>query len=446
MDITQHPLKDIVKKQKMGIPIGIYSVCSANEYVIEAAMERALQEGEELLIEATANQVNQYGGYTGMKPADFRGFVYSIAKKTGLPIEKIILGGDHLGPLTWKHEESKVAMNKAEELIKQYILAGFSKIHIDTSMHLGGDNIDEKLDVRVIAERGARLCFVAEQAYEELKRKEPGAVWPVYVIGSEVPIPGGSQEKDEDVFVTKKADFEETVNCFKRSFTKYGLSSTWENVIAVVVQPGVEFGDETINEYDRSSAKELCESLKKYENLVFEGHSTDYQTAKAMKMMVEDGIAILKVGPGLTFALREALFALSAIEEQLLKGLNGYSPSSFIQVVEKVMLENPKNWINHYHGDERKKRLSRSYSYSDRVRYYLPLPEVKLALEKMIENLKSIGIPLNMLSQFMPVQYEKIRKGQLKNDPVSMIKDRIINTIDNYYFATLPEDGRCTKE
>jgi D-tagatose-1,6-bisphosphate aldolase subunit GatZ/KbaZ len=435
----QHPLKKIVEAQKNGIPTGIYSVCSANEYVIEAAMERAMQEDKNVLIESTANQVNQYGGYTGMKPADFREFVYMVAKKTGFPIEKIILGGDHLGPLIWKNEKAEVAMAEAEELVKQYVLAGFTKIHLDTSMHLGDDITNEKLDTLVVAERGARLCRVAENSYKELLTSNPKALHPVYVIGSEVPIPGGSQEAEE-LTVTNASDFEDTVDCYKKSFMKQKLQSAWENVMAVVVQPGVEFGDETINEYNRDAAKELCNSLKKYPNLVFEGHSTDYQTASALKMMVEDGIAILKVGPGLTFALREALFALSIIESEVLKGMDGYEPSRFIKVVEKAMIENPQNWVKHYHGDERKKSLARKYSYSDRIRYYLPQQEVKLAMEKMIKNLRSVGIPLNILSQYLPIQYIKVRNGELNNDPESLVKDRIINTIDDYYHAIIQQD------
>ncbi len=435
----QHPLKKIVEAQKNGIPTGIYSVCSANEYVIEAAMERAMQEDKNVLIESTANQVNQYGGYTGMKPADFCEFVYMVAKKTDFPIERIILGGDHLGPLIWKNEKAEVAMAEAEELVKQYVLAGFTKIHLDTSMHLGDDITNEKLDTLVVAERGARLCRVAENSYKELLTSNPKALHPVYVIGSEVPIPGGSQEAEE-LTVTNASDFEDTVDCYKKSFMKQKLQSAWENVMAVVVQPGVEFGDETINEYNRDAAKELCNSLKKYPNLVFEGHSTDYQTASALKMMVEDGIAILKVGPGLTFALREALFALSIIESEVLKGMDGYEPSRFIKVVEKAMIENPQNWVKHYHGDERKKSLARKYSYSDRIRYYLPQQEVKLAMEKMIKNLRSVGIPLNILSQYLPIQYIKVRNGELNNDPESLVKDRIINTIDDYYHAIIQQD------
>ncbi len=53
-----------------GARVGITSVCSAHPMVIEAAMAQALRRGHEpvVLIEATSNQVNQDGGYTGMSP------------------------------------------------------------------------------------------------------------------------------------------------------------------------------------------------------------------------------------------------------------------------------------------------------------------------------------------------------------------------------------------
>jgi D-tagatose-1,6-bisphosphate aldolase subunit GatZ/KbaZ len=436
--MSMHPLKELVIRQKQGIPEGIYSVCSANEYVIEAAMERALLNNQFVLIEATANQVNQFGGYTGMKAEDFKNFVHSIANKIKFPSNKVILGGDHLGPLTWKNEKSETAMEKSCVLIREYVLAGFTKIHIDTSMHLADDDANKKLDTAVVAERGAVLCKVAEEAYAELKEKNPDAMQPVYVVGSEVPIPGGSQEEEEGVQVTKVADLEDTVDTFKKAFLKYNLSNAWENVIAVVVQPGVEFGDEAIHEYSREAAKELCEALKKYPNLVFEGHSTDYQTATALKEMVEDGIAILKVGPALTFALREALFALNHIEEELFR----YNPdvylSNFINVLDEVMLKKPENWKKHYHGNGIKIRFARKYSLSDRCRYYLPDGEVKAALDRMIQNLKSVTIPMTLISEFMPVQYNKIRNGKLKNDPECLIKDRVINCIDEYLYAANP--------
>lgn len=430
-----HPMKEIVRKQKTGTPAGIYSACSANDLVLEAVMERAKADNDVVLIEATANQVNQYGGYTGMLPADFKNFVYKLADKVGFPKDRIILGGDHLGPLTWKNEPAQSAMEKAKELIRQFVLAGFTKIHIDTSMHLGDDNANEKLDTKVIAERGAILAEVAEQAFKELKASRPDAVHPVYVVGSEVPIPGGSQDEEEGLQVTRVADFEETVQVFKDAFAKRNLESAWDNVVAVVVQPGVEFGDESIHEYDREAAKDLCNALKKYPNLVFEGHSTDYQTKYALREMVRDGIAILKVGPALTFALREALFSLASIENELITEDTGRKPSRFIEVLEEAMVKNPDNWKKHYHGNEHKLKLARKYSMSDRCRYYLPLPEVQEAIDRLFDNLRSVNIPLTLISQYMPVQYTKVREGKLSTDPASLAKDRVVNCIDEYLFA-----------
>ncbi len=436
MGIT-HPLKQLVRVQKMGIAKGAYSACSANEYVIEAVLQRALASDMYVYIEATANQVNQFGGYTNMTPFNFRDFVYSIAGKLNFPIERIILGGDHLGPLTWKNEKSEIAMEKSIQLIKQYVSAGFSKIHIDTSMHLADDNPGTRLDTRIIAERSAILCQAAQDAYAELCLQKPNTLEPVYVVGSEVPIPGGSQEA-ETVQVTKPEDFEETVDTFKRFFSQKGLDGAWENVVAVVVQPGVEFGDEIIHEYNPSNARALCNSLKQYPQLVFEGHSTDYQTPGALRQMVEDGIAILKVGPALTFALREGLFALNYIENELFKYDTSKRLSNFIDVLDNTMVKNRDNWEKHYHGSDDIIRLARKYSLSDRARYYLPLREVRDALELMLHNVNSVKIPLTLISEYMPKQYTKIRNGILKNSPEELFKDRIVNCIDDYIYAISP--------
>ena len=433
-----HPLKDIVRKQKNDIAAGIYSACTANEYVIIAAMERAARSNDYLLIEATANQVNQFGGYTGMTPVDFRDFVYELAKKVNFPKDKIILGGDHLGPLTWSNEEEESAMKKSCQLINDYVLAGFTKIHIDTSMRLKNDSTNEALSTQVIARRGAILCEVAEEAYRQLSLKDCTALRPVYVVGSEVPIPGGSQSEEEGVQVTRVCDLEETIETFKTEFYKLNLNDAWDNVIAIVVQPGVEFGDDTIHEYNREAARELCSALKKYPNLVFEGHSTDYQTPAALREMVEDGIAILKVGPALTYALREGLFALNRIEEELFRYNPDVRLSNFAAVLDEAMLQNPTNWAKHYHGSGIKLRLARKYSLSDRSRYYLPDNSVRDSIQRLLKNLNSINIPLTLISEFMPMQYIKIRKGELSNNPESILKDRVVDCIDDYLYATNP--------
>lgn len=65
--------------------------------------------------------------------------------------------------------------------------------------------------------------------------------------------------------------------------------------------------------------------------------------------------------------------------------------------------------------------------------------KVAAAKDKMIANLRKSGIPLSVLSQFMPIQYTKVREGHLENDPEALIKDRIVNTIDEYLYATHQE-------
>ncbi|MGL5244539.1 MAG: class II D-tagatose-bisphosphate aldolase non-catalytic subunit [Sarcina sp.] len=434
-----HPIKEIVKSQKAGIPVGIYSVCSSNNYVIEAALERALKDNDYLLIEATANQVNQFGGYTGMRPLDFKEFVYEIADKVGFPREKVILGGDHLGPLVWKGLDEETAMKYSKDLIREYVLAGFTKIHIDTSMHIGDDIISGKFGDPLIAERAAILCEVAETAFSELKENEVNALHPVYIVGSEVPIPGGSQDEEDELSVTKPENLKSTINTFKEAFKSHGLNKPFdENVIAVVVQPGVEFGSDTIWAYNREKAKNLANTLKDYNNLIFEAHSTDYQTPRALKELVEDGFAILKVGPALTFALREGLFALSCIEEDLFNNDENVEVSKFRDILDFSMVKEPENWKNHYKGSGKEIKFERKYSFSDRARYYLPNADVDYALHKMISNLNSISIPLPLISQYMPTQYKRIRMGLLKTDAESLLKDKVNEYIEEYIFAIKP--------
>ena len=435
--MRQNPLKRIVELQKQGKNVGIYSVCSANGYVIEAALKRGLSDNSCVLIESTANQCDQNGGYTGMKPADFKKYVLDIAEKNGFDQNRIFLGGDHLGPLTFAYKYEPEAMADAEELIRHYVSAGFTKIHIDTSMKVNSDDPDVRLSDEIIAGRGARLAQVAENTYRQLAEKDPDAIPPVYIIGSEVPIPGGAVgSEDNGVQVTKVEDFKNTVAAFENAFQNAGLGQdVWDRVIAVVVQPGVEEKDSGCTEYDREKAKDLMASIKEFPGLIFEGHSTDYQTKIKLRELVEDGVGILKVGPGLTFAMREAMFALENIEKELLFGTNT-EPSKFAEILDAEMLKNDKNWRKHYQGTELELRLKRKYSFSDRCRYYMPVPEVEKAADRLISNLRTAGIPLNLLSQFMPIQYTKVREGLLENDPVALIEDRITNTIDEYLYAT----------
>ena len=426
-----NPIIELLERRRQNKHIGVYSACTANDTAIEAVMEKAAETGTLALIEATANQVNQYGGYTGMRPKDFVAYVKKLAHNVGFDTGSLILGGDHLGPVLWQNEHEEEAMTKAEILVREYVQEGFTKIHIDTSMRLACDNKSEPLSDEVIARRAARLCKAAEEAYNPNK-----AFAPVYVIGSEVPVPGGATDNEEGVSVTTPQQFENTYSVFRDMFQKEGLEDALQRVVGVVVQPGVEFSDLTITEYDRSKAAGLCKALAGYPGIVFEGHSTDYQTREKLKEMVVDGIALLKVGPALTYAFRQALFALQDIENELFAN-QGILLSDFRNVLEHAMLSNPVYWKKYYNGNEREIAFKRKYSLSDRCRYYLPNVDVLQSIERLISNIDSADVPLALLEQYMPLEYKKHRSGEVDKKARSLLKEHIKGYIDDYIYAII---------
>lgn len=341
---AKNELFQLVNENKAGTGAAICSVCSANAMVVAAAIRHCKKTGKPLLIESTANQVNQSGGYTGMTPDRFRAFVLDIAMQEGFDAERIIFGGDHLGPLVWAAEDEQSAMAKAEELVAAYVKAGFSKIHLDCSMLLGSDDPDAALDKALVAKRAARLAEISEK-YRTTET--------VYVIGSEVPIPGGATGQEDKLEVTTPAAMAEEFELFRSAFEERGLTAAWERVIAIVVQPGVEFGDNQVFMYNPQKAVELVTYAKTLSNIVLEGHSTDYQPIACLNAMKKDGIAILKVGPALTFALRSAVFSLEHIEQELLPAYPELEPSRFSTVLDHAMLSKPKHWNRHYSGNEK---------------------------------------------------------------------------------------------
>ena len=427
----KHPIQQMMDQRREGKICGIESVCSATEFVLEVALKRSKLFNAPVLIEATANQVNQFGGYTGMYPKDFYEMVLKMAAEIGVPENHIILGGDHLGPLTWQNLPETEAMEKSETLVYQYARAGFTKIHLDTSMKVA-DDPEGLLSTETIARRGATLYKAAMKGYEELKAEKPDAMRPVFVIGSEVPIPGGAQEAEDTLAVTKPEAFRDTVATYRRVFKEEGIEDGMNDVVAVVTQPGVEFGDDQVFLYDHDAATELCAALKEFPEVCFEGHSTDYQSKECLKRMVEDGIAILKVGPALTYGLRESLFSLSMMEKELVPE---EKQAHFIETLEKVMLEKPDNWKKHYHGDEKQLALCRKYSFSDRCRYYIGLPEVVESINKLFENLREYPIPMNMLHQYMPISYIKVRDGIIPLDPRELALDGVVAFMEDYEYA-----------
>ncbi len=412
-------LVGLVAAWHQGSPKGIYSVCSAHPWVLEAAIEQALADGSHLLIESTSNQVNHMGGYTGMQPQDFRQLVSEMANAKGFDVSRLILGGDHLGPNPWKNQPAAEAMHEAERAVEAYARAGFKKIHLDASMACAGER--GQLSDDTIAVRAARLCAAAEKA--------SGSEKPVYVIGTEVPVPGGATECLAHLQPTTKEAASKTLAVHKRVFAERGLADVWPRVIALVVQPGVEFNHDSVIDYAPTGTQHLTKLLKDEVGLVYEAHSTDYQRPRSYRNLVLDGFVILKVGPALTFAMREALELLSRIEAELVAEKER---ARLMETLECAMTEDPQHWERHYTGDEQTLRLLRRYSYSDRVRYYWNSPQVKHAVEKLLENLGRIEIPETMLSAFFPAQYLAVRAGRLRPDAHSMIIDRIRQVLGAY--------------
>nr|WP_301538149.1 tagatose-bisphosphate aldolase subunit KbaZ [Providencia rettgeri] len=418
-----HPLEKIVQQNKLGQQNGIYSVCSAHPFVIEASLQQALDNNSFLLIEATSNQVDQFGGYTGMTPADFYHYVTEKAEKVGFPLNQLILGGDHLGPNRWQDLPAADAMDNADVLIAAYVAAGFKKIHLDCSMSCADDPVP--LTDEIVAERAARLAVIAEKtAKQQFGRSDI-----VYVIGTEVPVPGGATEALEGVEVTSPDAARKTLECHAEAFEKAGVGDCWQRVIGLVVQPGVEFDHTGVIDYQPEKAQALSKVVDDYSHLVFEAHSTDYQTEDAYKQLVRDHFAILKVGPALTFAMREALYSLCEIENEMFPAKQC---SHLKEKMERLMCSEPHFWQKYYHGDIHQQAFARVYSFSDRIRYYWPDKEISDAIDKLMNNLSAKPIPLPLLSQYLPHQFKQLREGLIDGSPKSFVFAKIRDVLSVY--------------
>jgi D-tagatose-1,6-bisphosphate aldolase subunit GatZ/KbaZ len=417
--MSAHPLADLVSRSTSGRRRGIASVCSANPFVLEAALRQAAETGRTVLIEATCNQVNHLGGYTGMTPAGFRDFVLEIGGKVGQPAARVVLGGDHLGPNPWKALAAEEAMRESERMVAAYVAAGFTKFHLDTSMSCGGDPMP--LPEATIAARAARLAAVAERA------SASAAGLPLYVIGTEVPVPGGAHENIASLEVTRPEAAIRTAALHREAFLAVGIGDAYERVIALVVQPGVEFGSENVVSYRPDRAVELSASLNQLPGMVFEAHSTDYQSAECLDALVQDGFAILKVGPALTFALRETLYGLDAIAQFLHP-----DSRSLVAEMDQLMCERPQEWRPYCAGSEAEQRVARHFSYSDRIRYYWPLPRAREAVDRLLSAFADAALPETLVSQYLPRLYERVSSGKLPREPRTMITESVRDVLHVY--------------
>lgn len=409
---------------------GVTSICTAHPLVIEAALLHGLQTERRVLIEATCNQVNQDGGYTGMTPAKFRRFVETIAVRVGFDPARVMLGGDHLGPNPWKHLPAEDAMNRARTLTDAYARAGFTKLHLDTSMGCSGE--PAALADDVTAARAASLAEVAEAAENDRAR-------PVYIIGTEVPPPGGAQHGLETLAVTRPEAAIRTVEVHRQAFIARGLKEAFSRAVGVVVQPGVEFASTEVIAYKPERAHDLVASLARMPGFVFEAHSTDYQPTTALNSLVRDGFAILKVGPWLTFALRETLYGLDSIAEMLRPAV---SEESLMNAMEALMLREPDYWRRYYSGSDDELRLQRHFSFSDRIRYYWPHPEAQTAVDRLFARLGDRPIPEPLISQYLGALYPAVADGSLAARARELVIAAVRQVLMQYDRACLRGRGR----
>lgn len=418
--MTTASLLSLAPDRKSGRIRGIPSICSAHPTVIRAALAMGRDRGVPVLIEATCNQVNHEGGYTGMTPADFRAYTLDLAREEGFDPARLILGGDHLGPNPWTTLPADQAMEKACAMVAAYAAAGFTKIHLDASMACLDDPVP--LPDAVIATRNARLAAVAEA--------HAAGEAPVYVIGTEVPVPGGALEEVEGLVVTSPAAARTTVDLHRQAFAAAKAPDAFARVVGLVVQPGVEFGNENVVAYRPEEARALVASLADLP-MLFEAHSTDYQTPAALADLVRDGFGILKVGPGLTFALREALYGLDRIADEILPDRG----EPLRDAMERLMLDKPGHWARYYHGTDEHQRLQRHYSYSDRIRYYWTDPRAQAAVDRLLSALGTTPLPKPLISQFLGAAWPEVMDGRTAPTAPALLRAAVARALAPYFAA-----------
>jgi D-tagatose-1,6-bisphosphate aldolase subunit GatZ/KbaZ len=287
------------------------------------------------------------------------------------------------------------------------------------------------LDDETTAARASRLAQVAEDA-----TLRAGTEPPAYVIGTEVPTPGGAltgSEEGEGLAVTTFEAAAQTLEIHREAFARRGLQAAFERVIGLVVQPGVEFGDDHILHYDRAKARRLSSYLESVPDLVFEAHSTDYQTLEALVALVEDGFAVLKVGPWLTFAMREALYGLDHIACELCPAARS---ETLRATMERLMCACPDQWTRYYRGDPNEQRLKRHYSYSDRIRYYWPQTEAAEAVDRLLALLDGVNIPPPLVSQYLAAVYPEVATGSTPGRARELIGAMVRAVLTRYSVAT----------
>lgn len=414
-------LRQIIARNRAGEPIAIPSVCTAHPDALEASLALSETLDQPIVVEATSNQVNQDGGYTGLKPAEFISFVKDIATRAKVRHSRIVFGGDHLGPQAWRKLRADQAMEKAHRMVADYAAAGFTKIHLDCSEGCAGE--PAQLPDHITATRSAALAATARHCAPDPARL-------IFVIGTEVPPPGGARTDDHgDIPPTTPEAAKATLAAHRDAFSAAGIPL--DQIGGLVVQPGVEFSPMDVHHLPLNRDPGLLDALEGWPNLCLEAHSTDYQHPQAYPRLAELGFAFQKVGPALTYAWREALYALDTIRTQ-----NGWAAGpSLPDTMEAVMLENPAHWHAHIHGTSADPRTERHFGLADRVRYYWPITQAQQAVLRLLSDLadKRLPDPL-LLAHFRADEIATARESR-HSLPRALAIARVQSALRPYFFT-----------
>ena len=314
-------------------------------------------------------------------------------------------------------------MAKARDLVRAYVEAGFTKIHLDASMACADDGElaeEEIADRAGDARRGGRgaLRWGSAALRDRHRSAETGRRDRSSSAGLPSPSPTPC--------------FEPT-SCIAQRSSAGACQTALSRVIGIVVQPGVDFGNSQIFAFDRQKAASLSAAVADIPGAAFEAHSTDYQAPGALHDLVASHFAILKVGPELTAAYREAVVAMASIEEWLpVSGKSG-----ILNVIDDVMIGDPKYWRD-YVGDDARAGLDRLFGLSDRIRYYWPNAAIQKALKALCANIDGASGEVGLIAQFAKLPEGRAGSGLPLSQQI--VQARVGAVVAKYSAACRPGD------
>lgn len=392
---------------------GIPSFCTANFDVIEIIFKFAKINRFPILLESTSNQVNQDGGYTGLKPKNFKNKIYKIASEYRIKKQKLFLGGDHLGPLPWKRLKENKAMENAKELVKQYINAGFKKIHLDTAILCLNQ---KKISREEVVSRCTKLI-------KNIPKKKLNSIF--FVVGTEVPAAGGGDNVKP--IVTKMNNIKKDYLSYRKFISKF--LSRKKQTFGLVIDPGIGFQNRTLTKsnFNKINQKKNF-SLKN--NFIFEAHSSDYQSLADLKKLCNKNFKFLKVGPELTYFFMRAILLMEKVERNIF-----FKNSNLKEVLLLQMDKNKKYWYKYYSKTKYDTEFLKLHSLLDRARYYWDNKKVRQSKKILFKNINSLKTTeFNFLFSLNSKEKKFKKKEKLSN--VSFLLFQFLkNSLMKYYWA-----------